>query len=133
MTRHSIEYCGWLEIEPESPSSCGARAPARIWSAVHSETPMYRALPGAHQVGERLHGLFERRLVVVAVCLVQVDVVGPEPAQRPVDRLHDVLAGQAAVVRARGRWPVHLGEDLERLPALALERLAENRLGRRLA
>ncbi len=44
MTRHSIEYCGWLEISWKPRSS--ARAwPARSCSAVHSLTPMYNALP----------------------------------------------------------------------------------------
>ena len=39
MTRHSIEYCGWFDIswKPSCPASSW---PARIWSAVHSLTPM---------------------------------------------------------------------------------------------
>ena len=61
--------------------------------------------------------------------LVQVDVVGLQPAQRAVDRLHDVLAGQAAVVAAGAGRPVDLGEDLQPLAALALQRPAEDRLG----
>ncbi len=44
MTRHSIEYWGWLEIS-WMPSSRASWWPARSWSAFHSETPMYRALP----------------------------------------------------------------------------------------
>ncbi len=39
MTRHSMEYCGWLEISWK-PSSFDISTPARIWSAVHSLTPM---------------------------------------------------------------------------------------------
>ena len=38
MTRQSMEYCGWLEISWK-PSSLPAW-PSRIWSAVHSLTPM---------------------------------------------------------------------------------------------
>ncbi len=39
MTRHSMEYCGWLEMSWKP--SCFARVtPSRIWSAVHSLTPM---------------------------------------------------------------------------------------------
>ena len=73
-------------------------------------------LAGVHDVGERLHRLLERRLVVVAVRLVEVDVVGPEPGQRAVDRLADVLAGQPrVVVLARAGRPVDLGEDLQAL------------------
>ncbi len=44
MTRQSMEYCGWEEMS-WNPRSCASAWPARIWSAVHSETPMYRALP----------------------------------------------------------------------------------------
>src|SRR5690606_37870584 len=47
-----------------------------------------------------------------------------------VDRLHHVLAGQAGVVlAARAGGPVDLGEDLQALPALALQRLAQDALG----
>jgi hypothetical protein len=53
----------------------------------------------------------------------------PEPAQRAVDRLHDVLAGQAAVVLPLAGGEVHLGEDLQTLATLALEGLAEHRFG----
>ena len=70
-------------------------------------------LAGVHDVGEGLHRLLERGLVVVAVRLVEVDVVGAEPAQRPVDRGHDVLARQPVVVVPAGAGrPVDLREDL---------------------
>src|SRR5439155_5732108 len=85
-------------------------------------------LAGPYDVGERLHRLFQRRLVVVPVRLVQVDVVGLQPPQRAVDRFEDVLAGQAPVVAARAGRPVDLGEDLQALPALPLQRPAEHRL-----
>ena len=39
MTRQSMEYCGWLEMSWK-PSSLLRAWPARIWSAVHSLTPM---------------------------------------------------------------------------------------------
>ena len=39
MTRHSIEYCGWLETSG-TRSSRASSAAARISSARHSETPM---------------------------------------------------------------------------------------------
>ena len=39
MTRQSMEYWGWLEISWK-PSSFDSSTPARIWSAVHSLTPM---------------------------------------------------------------------------------------------
>ena len=77
----------------------------------------------ADQVVEGAQGLLQRRLVVVAVGLVQVDVVGPQPAQRAVRGLHDVLAGQAPVVRARGRPAsralVKISSDSRRTPCRA--------------
>ena len=39
MTRQSMEYCGCDEIS-WMPRSCASSCPARIWSAVHSLTPM---------------------------------------------------------------------------------------------
>ena len=39
ITRQSIEYCGWLEMSWK-PSSLLSVTPSRIWSAVHSLTPM---------------------------------------------------------------------------------------------
>ncbi len=39
MIRHRIEYCGWLETSGMRSSRARPCA-LRIWSAVHSETPM---------------------------------------------------------------------------------------------
>ena len=39
MTRHSAEYWGWLDTSLK-PIRVASSWPARIWSAVHSETPM---------------------------------------------------------------------------------------------
>jgi hypothetical protein len=84
----------------------------------------------ADDVGEGLHRLLERCLVVVAVRLIKVDVVGLQPGQRAVDRLEDVLAGQADVVVTLGPGRAeHLGEDLQRFTPFTLERLAEHGLG----
>lgn len=83
----------------------------------------------ADDVGEGLERLLERGLVVEAVCLVQVDVVGAEARERAVDRLEDVLAAQAGVVRSLGAGrEVDLREDLQPLAALTLQRLAEHDL-----
>jgi hypothetical protein len=48
-------------------------------------------LAGVHDIGQRLHRLLQRRRHVVAVQLVEVDVIDLQPAQRTVDRLHDVF------------------------------------------
>src|SRR5918997_2775743 len=55
------------------------------------------ALPD--EVVERPHGLLERRLLVVAVALVEVHVFHPETPERRVALLRDVLAREAPVVR----------------------------------
>ncbi len=49
----------------------------------------------ADQVLVRLHGLVQRRIGVGAMALVQVQVVGAEPAQRALDALEEMLARQA--------------------------------------
>jgi hypothetical protein len=75
--------------------------------------PDVERLAGADDVGERLHRLLERRLVVVAVGLVEVDVVQAEAPQRGVDALPDVLAREADLVGTVAHRPVDLGEDLQ--------------------
>ena len=97
MTRHSMEYCGWLEISWKPSSLASAWPVADLVGRPLADADVER-LALADDVGEGLHRLLERRLVVVAVGLVEVDVVGLQPLQRAVDRLHDVLAGQAGVV-----------------------------------
>ena len=75
MTRHSIEYCGWLEISWK-PSSRGERvAGADLLGGPLAHADVQR-LALADDVGEGLHRLLERRLGVVPVRLVEVDVVG---------------------------------------------------------
>ena len=128
MTRHSIEYCGWLEMNWMPRSSRARGRPDLLGGPLADADVEHLAL--ADEVGERLHRLLERRLGVVAVRLVEVDVVGLETGQRAVDRLHDVLARQAGVVLPTGPGrPVDLREDLQALAPLSLERLAEHRLG----
>ena len=45
ITRHNIEYCGWLETMRSNPMSRAIRTASAIWSAFHSDTPMYTTLP----------------------------------------------------------------------------------------
>ena len=60
--------------------------------------------------------------------LVEVDEVGLEPAQRRVDRVHDVTAAVAGVPRLRAHRPEALRRDHE-LVAAALQPAAEDLLG----
>ena len=115
-----------MRSRPISPAMLRARLDLLGPPLRHADV---QHLAGAHEVVEGAQRLLERRLVVEAVRLVEVDVVGLQPLQRRVAALHDVLARQAAVVLARAGRPVHLGEDLEALAPGALERLAEDRLG----
>ena len=49
---------------------------------------------------------------IEAVDLVEIDVIGAEPAQAVVDGMADVLARQALLVRIGRPWAVeHLGGD----------------------
>ena len=66
--------------------------------------------------------------------VVQVQVVGPEPFQGPLDHPHDVHAREAATTRsspvgARQYPLLNLGGD-DHIVTVALERQAENLLGR---
>jgi hypothetical protein len=67
--------------------------------------------------------------VVVAVDLVEVDVVGAQPPQRMVDLGHDRLAGQPLPVRAGTHRVAQLGRDDDVVAVgEVLERAAEDLL-----
>ena len=73
----------------------------------------------SHEVAERAQGFGERRLMILAVEVVDVDVVGAEPAQAVVDGLHHALARQPVVMGCVAGGCAHLGRQH---PALALGR-----------
>ena len=79
MTRHSMEYCGWLEISWK-PRSLARAWPSRIWLGRPLADADVEGLALPHDVREGLHRLFQRGLVVVAVGLVEVHVVRLQPA-----------------------------------------------------
>jgi hypothetical protein len=58
-----------------------------------------------------LERLLDRRPAVEAMDLVEVDVVGTEPAQAVVDLGHDRLTRQAPAVGPLVHLAVHLGGD----------------------
>ena len=84
-----------------SGSSRCARRRAAPWRTATptSTTPRCSAPCRLDDVVQRLHRLLDRRAVVPAVDLVEVDVVGAEAAQAVVD-----LASGSPCVRARRRW-----------------------------
>ena len=84
-----------------------------------------------HDVVQGLQRLLDRRLVVPAVDLVQVDVVGAEPPEARVDLRQDRLPRQAPAVRALPRREEHLGRDHHLVPpGEVAERPAEDLLAR---
>ena len=121
--RHSIEYCGWLET---NFSTFGQLE--RLLDLVGrplAEAEVARlALP--HDLGERLHRLLERRVPVVAVALVEVDVVRAQPRERDVDLLEDLLAREALV--GVGHRAEELRREDVRVARSAVEHLAEELL-----
>jgi hypothetical protein len=87
-TRYRSEYCGCDET---TFSKRGTSASAALIGGPLAESEVARlALP--HDLRERLHRLLERRLLVVAVALVEVDVIGAQPGERGIDLLEDLRA-----------------------------------------
>ena len=69
-------------------------------------------------------------VVVPAVDLVEIDVIGSEAAQRTVDRRHDVLARQPAVVRVVAHRVEQFRRDDDGVAVGEVaDRAAENLLG----
>src|SRR3954467_6817513 len=62
----------------------------RMVSGLASDRPMCRILPSATSSAKHLHGVLDGRARVDAVLVVEVDVVGTEPAQRTLDRGPDI-------------------------------------------
>jgi hypothetical protein len=76
------------------------------------------------------HRLLDRSQEIVAMNLVQIDMVGLQPAQTRLDRVHDVAAGGPDVIAARADTAVDLGRDHHMLPRdlQVLQRLSEDLL-----
>ena len=68
-------------------------------------------LAGLDEVVERSEGLLKRRRMVVAVELVEVDIVGAEAGEGVLNLGHDRLAGQALAVRTGTHGVAQLGRD----------------------
>jgi hypothetical protein len=73
-------------------------------------------LPGPHQTVECGQRLLQGGRLVEGVYLIEVDVVGTEPAQARVHRGEDVLAPRTVIVRAGAGWPEQLGGNDEIVP-----------------
>ena len=84
-----------------------------------------------HEVIKRAHRLLDRRQIVLAVDLVEVDIVGAEPLQALLYRIHDMAARRAAIVRTGAGCAGALGgqHDIGALAPGVLHRLAGDLLG----
>jgi hypothetical protein len=96
---------------------------------VHRRRADVARLAGLDDVVERLERLLDRRAVVPAVDLVEVDVVHAQAAKAVVDLGHDRSAGQAAAVGALMHLAVDLGGDHHLVaPGEVGQRVAEDLL-----
>ena len=83
-------------------------------------------LAGPHDLVERLHRLLERRPGVVAMALVEVDVIRAQAVERGVDLLQHLLAGEALVLVVHREVELcreHVGVARPRFEHVAEERL----------
>ncbi len=65
---------------------------------IHARRAEVERLAGFDDIVQRLAGLFDGRVLVEAMDLVEVDVIDAEALEAGVDGGHDVLAREAAVV-----------------------------------
>src|SRR5258708_5883796 len=100
-------------------------------------------LPGVHRRGAEISGfaafhdvmqgferLLDRRGVIPAMDLIEVYVIGAEPAQAGVDRCEYGLTGESAAVRALAHREKDLGGDHDLVaPGEVLERSTDDFLG----
>ena len=87
-------------------------------------------LPGPDQVIERPQRLLERRHRIEPMDLVEIDVVGLETPEAPLNLLHDVPARAVRIVRAVAGLLPALGRN-DRLVPPAPQRAAHDRFGQR--
>ena len=117
--------------EARPAGSAGGVLGLRELPGVHAGRADVARLAGPDDVVKRSHRLLDRRLVVPAVDLVEVDIVGAQPLEGRVDGGEQVLSREAAVVRARPRREVGLRR--EHVVVSAREELREQPSGDLLA
>src|SRR6202166_1638809 len=78
---------------------------------VHGRRSDIAHLAGLYYVVQRLERFFDRRLVIPAVDLIQVDVVGSETAQALLEFIKDFLPRKALTIRLVAHEGMHLGRD----------------------
>src|SRR5205823_6639221 len=79
--------------------------------SIHRRGADIARLARLHDVVQCLERFLDRRLVIPAMNLVEVDVIHAEPAQAGVDLAHDCFARQAAAVRTGAHPAIYLGRN----------------------
>jgi hypothetical protein len=82
-----------------------------------------------HQIVQRIERLFDGRLRVEAVHVVEIDVIGAEPAQAGFAGFNQMMAGGADLVGTVAHLKCRFGGDQDRI-APPGDGLAQNLLGR---
>jgi hypothetical protein len=67
--------------------------------------------------------------MIKAMCLVEIDVICLQTAQRPLARFHDVFTREPAVILTCSDWPVSLRKEFVGFALNALERHSQNYFG----
>ncbi|MEJ7605704.1 MAG: hypothetical protein WKF37_05430, partial [Bryobacteraceae bacterium] len=84
----------------------------------HRRSAKVTNFAAADQIIESFQGFFDRSFVIEAMDLVEVDVIGLETAQAVFDSVHDVLAGQAALVGIVSHGVEDFGGDDDLFPRI---------------
>ncbi len=96
---------------------------------MHRRRADIAGLAGLDDVVERFERLLDRRVVVPAMDLVEVDVIGAEALQARIDLAHDRLARKAGAIRSRPHPAIDFGSDDNLVPSgEILDRTPENLL-----
>ena len=104
MPRTRIEYGGCSVTNRSRLRSREAHWASTIWRPGVRRGADVADLALVDEVGEGAEGLLDVGVRAGPVHLVEVDVVGAEPAQRVLDLADDPAAGSAALVRVSRPW-----------------------------
>src|SRR5271169_3667102 len=94
---------------------------------MHRRRADITGLAGLDDVVWRFERLFDRRVVVPAMDLVEIDVIGAEAPKAGIDLVHDRLARQAGTIGSRPHPAIHfVGADDLVAPSEIVDRAAED-------
>ncbi len=111
----------------ESVTLRGVNHPRKLPGKHGRRTDIPR-LAGFHYIGQCFHGFFDRRHVIEAMDLIEVNVIRLQAGKTGINGMHDVLARETALVGIAAHGKEHLGSNdqfFARLSGL-FERAAKN-------